>query len=92
VNGKKIQSIPDGIAYVLKQYEEDGETVLRGRVNKFDIGICQINELYHQKRIDTLGVDIYTEGGNIRYAKDLFDRQGAGPWIWSKSCWSKNIG
>ncbi|MAZ40976.1 hypothetical protein CL654_02570 [bacterium] len=74
----------------LNQYNDDG-SVLRGRVNPFDIGICQINKLYHQERIDALGVDIYTEGGNITYAKYLYDKEGDAPWIWSKPCWEKRI-
>jgi len=75
----------------LSHYTDDGETVLRGRVNRFDIGICQINEIYHDKQIDALGIDIYTEGGNIKYAKHLYDTKGDAPWIWSKPCWEKRI-
>jgi hypothetical protein len=74
----------------LSHYEKDGKTVLRGKVNRYDVGICQINEYYHEKRINALGVDIYTENGNITYAKDLFDREGESPWIWSKSCWGNS--
>lgn len=74
----------------LSHYDENG-SVIRGRVNRYDIGICQINQLYHQDRIDALGLDIYSEGDNITYAKDLYDREGDAPWIWSKPCWEKRI-
>jgi len=71
----------------LSHYEKDGKTVLRGKINKYDIGICQINELYHKERIEALGLDIYTPEGNVEFAKDLFDRQGSAPWVWSEGCW-----
>lgn len=73
----------------LRQYALDGETALRGTVNSYDIGICQINEIYHGGDIEKLGVDIHTEKGNIAFAKNLYDRKGSAPWIWSKPCWSR---
>ena len=73
----------------LRQYAKDGQTALRGMVNPSDIGICQINEMYHQGDIEKLGVDIHTEKGNIAFAKNLYDRKGDAPWIWSKPCWSR---
>ena len=82
---KEICSCESG----LKHYEEDGTTVIRGKINSRDIGICQINEFYHEKRINELGLDIHTLEGNIAFAKDLYERQGTAPWIWSKPCWSK---
>jgi len=73
----------------LSHYEEDGITVLRGKINRYDVGICQINEYYHQDRIENLGLDIYTLEGNIAFARDLFRREGTDPWVWSKKCWAK---
>lgn len=72
----------------LTQYDENGE-VLRGITNKQDIGICQINEYYHEKKINNLGIDIYTRVGNIKFAKYLYDTYGTTPWVWSKSCWKE---
>lgn len=74
----------------LTHFDKNGD-VLKGTINRFDIGICQINELYHQEKVDELGLDIYTEEGNIAYAKHLYDTQGDAPWIWSKPCWEKKL-
>tara|TARA_Y100000310_G_scaffold344555_1_gene457950 strand:+ start:6778 stop:7182 length:405 start_codon:yes stop_codon:yes gene_type:complete len=73
----------------LNHFDKNGD-VLRGVINKSDIGICQINEYYHSKEISALDIDIYTEEGNISFAKHLYDRQGSAPWIWSKSCWANS--
>ncbi len=80
---KKICTCESGLTH----FKSDGETVLRGVINRHDIGICQINEYYHQKRIDALGLNIYKYEDNISFAKDLYNRLGSAPWIWSKSCW-----
>jgi hypothetical protein len=71
-----------------KQFNSDG-TVLRGRVNRSDVGAAQINEYYHLQASKRLGYDIYTLEGNIAYAKYLYDTQGTQPWSASKPCWGK---
>lgn len=81
---KRICTCESGLTH----YTENGE-VLRGMVNNRDIGICQINEYYHEKEIEALGIDIYTREGNINFAKHLYDKQGSAPWVWSKKCWGK---
>jgi len=74
-----------------KQFHEDGK-VVRGRVDRDDIGVMQINERYHGETAENLGIDIYTVDGNIAYAKYLYDKFGTKPWSASKSCWSKPHG
>lgn len=69
-----------------KHFTESGE-VIRGRVNKNDIGLCQINLDYHQLKAEKLGLDLFKENDNIIYANHLFTEQGYEPWSASKSCW-----
>jgi len=70
-------------------YEADGVTVLRGRVNQNDIGICQINLDYHEKAAISAGLDLFIEADNITYANLLYEQQGNQPWSWSKQCWTE---
>jgi len=69
-----------------KQFNDDG-TVLHGKQNKNDIGMCQINKYWNGDDAKRLGFDIYTEEGNIKMANYLFDTQGFKPWGASRSCW-----
>jgi hypothetical protein len=71
----------------LTQFEKDGVTVLHGRENPKDLGICQINELYHGEQAKKLGFDLYSLIGNVAYAKHLYESEGTKPWVWSESCW-----
>lgn len=71
-----------------RQWGADG-TVFRGEVNHYDIGIMQINSLYHGKRADELGLDIYSLAGNLAYGKYLYDKEGTAPWASSEPCWGK---
>ena len=68
-----------------KQFHPDG-TVVKGVVNPLDIGMCQINLKYHGEAAESLGFDVFTEVGNIRYTNYLYDQQGAQPWYLSRSC------
>lgn len=70
-----------------KQFDKDGN-VIRGMVDKADIGVMQINERYHAETAVKLGMDIHTIQGNIAYAKHLYEEQGLKPWSASKKCWS----
>ncbi|MEK7612870.1 MAG: hypothetical protein AAB449_01850 [Patescibacteria group bacterium] len=69
-----------------KQFDKDG-SVHRGVVNTKDVGVMQINEFYHAKTAEKLGLDIYTIQGNVAYARYLYEKQGTAPWISSKPCW-----
>lgn len=71
-----------------RQWDANGN-VFHGEVNHYDIGVMQINSLYHEDKADALGLDIYTLGGNLAYAKDLYDREGTQPWSSSEACWGK---
>ena len=64
----------------------DGE-LLRGRINSYDAGIFQINEKYHLKTAEELGLDIHTTKGNIDYAIYLYQSNGTIDWKASKRVW-----
>jgi hypothetical protein len=71
-----------------RQVDETGD-VLRGTVNSFDVGVMQINEKYHLDRSEKMDINIYSLGGNLEYARALYNQSGTAPWSSSKSCWSK---
>lgn len=70
----------------LRQFDENGE-VVRGKMNKLDVGIFQINEKYHADMAKKMGIDIYTEEGNMEYAHYLWLKNGTADWSASKDCW-----
>lgn len=72
-----------------RQWNDDG-VVLRGRVNKDDIGIMQINRYYHEEDALKLGLDIYTLEGNLEFAKNLYEKYGSKPWVHSSKCWKNS--
>ncbi|MSR70934.1 hypothetical protein EXS62_02745 [Candidatus Kaiserbacteria bacterium] len=72
-----------------KQFDNDGG-VHRGVVNDQDVGVMQINEHYHLKTAQKLGLDIYSIQGNLAYGKYLFEKEGTQPWISSSPCWKKS--
>lgn len=76
---------------VPQQFEADGVTPLVGRLTPAhlgqDIGMCQINTLFHLEEATSLGYDIYTAEGNWGYALYLYETQGLRPWSASRSCW-----
>lgn len=72
-----------------KQFDKDG-SIHRGVVNASDLGVMQVNEYYHGKAADKLGLDLYTIQGNVAYAKYLYDKEGTQPWSSSSPCWSKS--
>lgn len=69
-----------------RQTAKDG-TVLRGEVNNSDLGVMQVNEYYHGDTAARLGFDLYTLEGNLKYARDLYEREGVVPWNSSRPCW-----
>lgn len=70
------------------QFDKNGK-VVRGRVDRDDIGVMQINSRYHGETAEKLGFDIHTIEGNVSYAKYLYEKQGAKPWKASSKCWAK---
>lgn len=69
-----------------RQYTKNGN-LIRGEVNKGDIGVMQVNEHYHREDAEELGYDIDTIGGNLSYARYLYDKYGTKPWNSSAKCW-----
>jgi len=67
---------------------DTGGNIIRGKVNKGDIGVMQINEKYHAVDASKLGYNIYTVEGNVAYARYLYEHKGADPWSSSSPCWS----
>lgn len=65
--------------------------VIQGKINPLDTGICQINLHYHQADAIKMGLDLWKEQDNIRYANYLYEKQGSQPWNWSRSCWGKKV-
>jgi hypothetical protein len=74
----------------LKHWTPNGE-VIRGKINKFDVGLMQINELYHAENAKKLGFDLTTIKGNLAYAEWLYNKEGTTPWIHSSSCWKDKM-
>lgn len=69
-----------------RQVDKDGQ-VLRGKVNKSDLGLFQVNEYYHGEKALDLGFDLNTVDGNLAYGKYLYDKEGTAPWSASEKCW-----
>ncbi len=72
-----------------RHYNSDG-SVLRGFVNRSDVGVMQINKFYHGDRADQLGLDIFSREGNLAYAMYLYEKQGTTPWLASGACWGQH--
>lgn len=71
-----------------RHLSKDGE-IFRGKVNKSDIGVMQINTYYHRDAAEKLGIDLYSLHGNLEYAQYLYEKEGTVPWNSSKPCWGK---
>ncbi len=63
--------------------------VLKGEVTPLDRGVMQINLYYHEKTAEKLGLDVHDLDDNVAYARYLYEKQGAKPWMSSSACWSK---
>ena len=63
--------------------------VLQGEKNTYDRGVMQINLLYHEETAIKMGLDLHDVDDNVAYARYLYDKQGAKPWMSSSACWSK---
>jgi len=64
-------------------------TVLKGDQNSYDRGVMQINILYHAKTLERLELDVHDLDDNVRYARYLYEKEGAKPWMSSSACWAK---
>lgn len=72
----------------MTHFDKDGKLV-RGKVDRRDVGVMQINEGYHLEDSKKLGYDIHTVEGNVAYAKYLYKKYGSEPWSASSPCWKK---
>ena len=73
-----------------RQFDPSGQ-VIRGLVNKGDVGVMQINEKYHGDEASKEGYDIFSVEGNVAFAKHLYDKFGTSPWSSSSKCWSATV-
>lgn len=73
-----------------RHFDKNGR-ILRGEVNRSDIGVMQINEYYHKEQAEKLGLDLYTLEGNMSYARFLYEKEGLTPWQSSSRCWKARI-
>lgn len=71
-----------------RQIDRNGK-VLRGKENRFDVGVMQINEIYHADTAKKLGFDIYTVEGNTAFARYLYEKNGIKDWKPSWDCSTK---
>lgn len=63
--------------------------VIRGMIDKDDIGVMQINTYFHGETAQKMGLDLKTLSGNLAYAKALYEKEGTVPWKSSSNCWEK---
>lgn len=71
------------------QFNKYGAVVLNANTNKtVDLGKFQINSI-HEAEAQKLGFDLFTEEGNVGYAKYLYENKGTGDWASSQNCWKK---
>ncbi len=72
-----------------RHYDKSGQ-VLRGEVTPLDRGVMQINLHYHQEAAAKLGLDLHDIDDNVAYARYLYEKEGAKPWMSSSKCWAKS--
>jgi hypothetical protein len=78
------------IAWCESKFRHNGSSgVIRGQINRSDLGVMQINEYYHADTASKLGINIHSLSGNLAYARYLYEREGTRPWNSSKHCWGR---
>ncbi|MDO8482494.1 MAG: hypothetical protein Q7S86_01585 [bacterium] len=65
--------------------------IIKGKVNRGDLGVMQINKYYHEEDASKLGLDLKTLRGNMVFARNLYDKYGTSPWKSSSGCWEKYV-
>jgi len=63
--------------------------ILKGEKNRYDRGVMQINILYHAETAEKLGLNVQNLDDNVAYARYLYEKQGAKPWMSSSACWAR---
>ena len=71
-----------------RQYNSKG-AILKGEKNSFDRGVMQINLLYHAEKAEEMGLDLHNIDDNVAFARYLYEKYDAKPWMSSSACWSK---
>lgn len=76
------------VAKKLCKKSEVGQ-VLRGVIDRQDIGKYQISLRFHKEQAEKMKLDLFKESDNEKYALWLFENQGSTPWESSKRNWVK---
>jgi len=71
-----------------RHFDKNG-LVLRGEKTSLDRGVMQINLYFHGETAKKMGLDLHQIDDNVAYARYLYQKQGAKPWLSSSACWSK---
>ena len=71
-----------------RHFDKSGQ-VLRGEKTSLDRGVMQINLYFHGETAKKMGLDLHDIDDNLAYARYLYQKQGAKPWMSSSACWSK---
>jgi len=71
-----------------RHFDKNG-LVLRGEKTSLDRGVMQINLYFHGETAKKMGLDLHDIDDNVAYARYLYQKQGAKPWLSSSACWSK---
>jgi len=71
----------------LQQWHPDGR-VVRGKVDKDDTGLFQINNRYWSDEAERLGLDYENSiEDNVQMARHIYDTQGVTAWV----CYNKDM-
>jgi len=72
-------------------YTPNGKDIVWGKKANvgIDVGRYQINTFYHLEPSMEMGLDIFKEDDNKKYAEYLYDKNGTQDWSASKKCWDK---
>ena len=54
-----------------------------------DVGYYQINVAIHGKKATEMGLNLFIEEDNKKFAEYLYENFGTEPWVHSKKCWNK---
>ena len=71
-----------------RHFNKNGQ-VLRGELTPLDRGVMQVNLHYHEETAVKMGLDLHNIDDNVAYARYLYEKSGAKPWMSSSACWSK---
>jgi len=63
--------------------------ILKGEITPLDRGVMQVNLYYHEETARKMGLDLHNIDDNVAYARYLYEKSGAKPWMSSSHCWSK---